>query len=144
MNVIVVGGGHVGSRLARLLLTAGNSVKVIERGGDGPQDRHSSHAQGLPPDVLVVGSGTDPAVLEAAGAGHADLVAAVTGSDEANLVVASLARVEFEVPQVVARVNDPENAWMFTPAMGVDVALDQADLLVRTALDRVGAGHTHS
>jgi trk system potassium uptake protein TrkA len=70
-------------------------------------------------------------VLERAGIRDADAVAAVTGDDEDNLVVATLARAEFAVRRVVARVNNPRNAWLFTPEMGVDAALDQGDLMAK-------------
>ena len=74
-----------------------------------------------------MGSGTDPVVLETSGIHQMDVVAAVTGKDEVNLVAASLARFEFNVPRVIARVNNPKNAWMFTDDMGVDAALNQAE-----------------
>ena len=126
-SVIIVGGGKVGTSLASLLLGEGHRIKVIEaRREEIP--RLQEH---LPPEVVVLGSGTDPAVLEAAGIRRTDVVAAVTGQDETNLVVTSLARFEFHVPRTVARVNNPKNAWMFTPIMGVDVALDQSDLMSR-------------
>lgn len=125
MKIIIVGGGKVGAALAARLIAARQQVKVIEaRPGQLPPLQHD-----LPEDVLVPGSGTDPGVLEAAGIRRADAVVAVTGADEINLVVASLARCEFDVPRTVARVNNPKNAWLFTPEMGVDVALDQTDLI---------------
>ena len=65
-------------------------------------------------------------MLEAAGLRGADVGAAVAGADEVNLGVSSLAHFEFNVPRVIARVNNPRNAWMFTPEMGVEVALNQA------------------
>lgn len=127
MNVIIVGGGKVGAALATRLIGAGHTVKVIEARPDHlVWLRHE-----LPPDALVHGSGTDPSVLEQAGIHGADAVVAATGADEANLVVVSLARSEFEVPRTIARVNHPKNAWLFTPEMGVDVALDQAELIAR-------------
>ena len=85
--------------------------------------------QDLPADVVIAGNGTDPAVLETAGIRQAHVVAAVTGTDETNLVVTSLARFAFHVPRTIARVHTPKNAWLFTPAMGVDVPLNQADVL---------------
>lgn len=57
---------------------------------------------------------------------------AVTGNDEVNLVVSMLAKMEYGVGRVVARVNNPANAWMFDASMGVDVAIDQADLITRS------------
>jgi trk system potassium uptake protein TrkA len=91
-------------------------------------------------EAVVVGNGTDPDVLEAVGIRQADVVAAVTGADETNLVVASLARFEFEVPRIIARVNNPKNAWMFIPEMGVDVALNQADLMAHLIAEEMSLG----
>jgi trk system potassium uptake protein TrkA len=134
MNVIVVGGGKVGSYLAALLLSAGHKVKLVEVSpGEMPTLRRD-----LPPGAILAGDGTDPAVLEAAGIRHANVVAAVTGADETNLVVTSLARFEFHVPRTIARVKNPRNAWMFTPEMGVDMALNQADLSALIAERRPG------
>ena len=125
MKVIIVGGGKVGTSLALLLLEKGYSVKVIE----AAREKISRLQQDLPADVVALGNGTDPVVLEAAGILGVDVVAATTGQDETNLVVTNLARFAFNVPRVVARVNNPKNAWMFTPMMGVDVAVNQADLM---------------
>jgi trk system potassium uptake protein TrkA len=125
MKVIIVGGGKVGTSLALLLLGKGYAVKVIE----AEKEKISRLQQDLPADVVALGNGTDPVVLEAAGILGADVVAATTGQDETNLVATNLARFAFNVPRVVARVNNPKNAWMFTPMMGVDVAVNQADLM---------------
>lgn len=70
----------------------------------------------------------------------ADVVAAVTGADETNLVATSLARFEFGVPRIIARVNNPRNAWLFTPEMGVDVALNQADLIAHLIAEEMSLG----
>jgi trk system potassium uptake protein TrkA len=75
-----------------------------------------------------------------AGIHKANVVAAVTGSDETNLAVCSLARMEFKVPRVIARVNNPKNAWLYTPEMGVDVALNQADLIARLIAEEMSLG----
>jgi trk system potassium uptake protein TrkA len=79
-------------------------------------------------------------VLESAGIRQANVVAAVTGDDETNLVVGSLARFEFGVQRVIARVNDPANAWIFTPKMGVDASLNQADLLAHLIAEEMSVG----
>jgi len=94
----------------------------------------------LPDGALVVGDGSDPAVLEAAGVKRAQVLAAVTAEDDANLVATSLARFEFNVPRVIARVNDPKNAWMFTAEMGVDVALNNADILSKLIAEEMSLG----
>jgi trk system potassium uptake protein TrkA len=136
MNVIVVGGGKVGIRLASLLLAEGDRVKLIEV----EQERLPRLQQDLPAEVVVIGNGTDPNVLEAAGIRRAQVIAAVTGGDETNLVVTSLARFEFGVPRVIARVNNPKNAWLFTTEMGVDVALNQADLMGHLIVEEMSLG----
>jgi trk system potassium uptake protein TrkA len=125
MKVIIVGGGKVGTSLALLLLEKGYAVKVIE----AAREKISRLQQDLPAKVVALGNGTDPVVLEAAGILGVDVVAATTGQDETNLVVTNLARFVFNVRRVVARVNNPKNAWMFTAMMGVDVAVNQADLM---------------
>jgi trk system potassium uptake protein TrkA len=94
----------------------------------------------LPEGVLIMGDGTDPSVLEAAGVRKADVVAAVSRADETNLVITSLARFEFQVPRIIARVNTPKNAWLFTPEMGVDVALNQADLMAHLIAEEMSLG----
>jgi trk system potassium uptake protein TrkA len=96
--------------------------------------------QDLPAEVVVIGNGTDPNLLEAAGIRQAQVVAAVTDEDETNLVVASLARFEFGIPRTIVRVNNPRNAWLFTPEMGVDVALNQADLMAHLIAEEMSLG----
>ena len=134
--VLVVGGGKVGSYLASLLVAEGHTVRLIE-GNRGEIPRLSRE---FPGGVLIVGEGTDPAVLEAAGIRKADVVAAVSRADETNLVITSLARFEFNVPRTIARVNTPKNAWLFTPEMGVDVALNQADLMAHLIAEEMTLG----
>lgn len=136
MNVIIVGGGKVGSYLASLLIKENHQVKVIEDN----REELEQLKRDLPADVLVQGSGTDPELLEVAGIHRADVVAAVTGEDENNLVVTNLARFEFNVPRVIGRVNNPKNAWLYTPEMGVDAALNQADLLGRMIAEEMSLG----
>ena len=94
----------------------------------------------IPAESILVGDGSSPQVLESAGVLKANVLAAVTGSDETNLVVTSLARFEFNVPRVIARLNNPKNAWLFTPEMGVDVALNQADILARLVAEEMSLG----
>lgn len=134
--VLVVGGGKVGSYLASLLIAEGHTVRLIE----GNRVEISRLSREFPDGVLIVGEGTNPAVLEAAGIRKADVVAAVSRADETNLVITSLARFEFNVPRTIARVNTPKNAWLFTPEMGVDVALNQADLMAHLIAEEMTLG----
>ena len=136
MFVIIVGGGKTGSHLAEMLLQAGHQVRVIE-------DRDSvldKLREELPAAMVVAGDGSSPSVLEAAGVREAKVLAAVTGEDETNLVISTLARFELNVPRVIARVNNPKNAWLFTGEMGVDVALNQADILAQLIAEEMSLG----
>lgn len=136
MKVLIVGGGEVGVYLASLLLAGGHEVTVIEiRKEEMPRLQFS-----LPLEVVVYGNGTDPSLLETAGIRQAQVVAAVTGADETNLVVTSLAKFVFAVPRTIARVHTPKHAWMFTSEMGVDVALNQADLLAHLIAEEMSLG----
>lgn len=125
MDIMIVGGGEVGSYLAALLLKEGHRVTVVEM----REGAMAALRETAPGARCVQGDGSDPGVLEAAGVRTMAMVAAVTGADATNLVITGLARFAFEVPRVVARINIPHNSWMFIPAMGVDIALNQADLL---------------
>ena len=136
MNVMIVGGGKVGTHLAKLLLAGGHDIKLIEVALAEAERLRAD----LPAHCLAIGSGTDPAVLEAAGVREADVLAAVTGLDEMNLVACSLARFEFDVPRTIARVNHSKNAWMYTAEMGVDVALNQADLMAHLIAEEMSVG----
>jgi len=136
MFVIIVGGGNTGSYLARLLHSDGHTVKIIE---SRPNLLEKLKGE-IPADAIIAGDGSSPHVLEQAGVLKANVLAAVTGSDETNLVITSLARFEFRVPRIIGRVNNPKNAWLFTRDMGVDVALNQADILARLVAEEMSLG----
>ena len=136
MNVLIVGGGKTGAYLALQLLEQGHIVRVIE---ERPLviDRLK---EDIPSDAIIVGDGSSPAVLEKAGIEQVQVLAAVTGEDETNLVITSLGRFEYHVPRTIARVNNPKNAWLFTAEMGVDVALDQTDILAKLIAEEMSLG----
>jgi len=136
MYVIVVGGGNTGSSLTKLLLDAGQSVCVIE---ERPSVIEKLQLE-LPPESIIEGDGSSPTVLEKAKISRANVLASVTGSDETNLVVTSLARFEFNVPRVIARVNNPKNSWLFNSEMGVDVFLNQAEILAQLVAEEMSLG----
>ena len=135
-NVLIVGGGRIGGYVGSLLRDGGHDVHLIEA---DPRRADRLRAE-LAPDLVVIGSGTDPDVLEAAGARRADSIVAVTERDETNLVVTSLARFEFAVPRTIARINNPANAWLYTAEMGVDVALNQADIIGHLVAEEMSLG----
>lgn len=136
MKVLIVGGGKVGSHLATLLLAGQHQVVMIEQRAEVVTRLQHE----LPRARLHLGSGTDPLLLEAVGIQQTDVVAAVTGQDETNLVIGTLARFAFNAPRVIARVNNPKNAWIFTPQMGVDVALNQADVMAHLIAEEMSVG----
>ncbi len=136
MFVIVVGGGNTGSQLAKILLEAGHKVRVVE---ERPAVLEKL-AKEIPAEAIITGDGSSPDILEKAGIHEAQVLAAVTGSDETNLVITSLARFEFNVKRVIARLNNSKNAWLFTPEMGVDVSLNQAEILARLSAEEMSLG----
>ncbi|MGE0679375.1 MAG: TrkA family potassium uptake protein [Candidatus Binatia bacterium] len=136
-NVLIVGGGEVGTYLARLLVANKQQVKILEvRPEELPRLRRD-----VPADIVTIGDGADPAVLEAADVRHVQVVAAVTGTDATNLVVTSLARFEFQVPRTIARVHTPKHAWLFTPELGVDMMINQADLMAHLIAEEMVLGN---
>jgi trk system potassium uptake protein TrkA len=136
MFVIVVGGGNTGSQLAKFLLEAGHQVRVIDE-RPGVLEKLANE---IPQEIIINGDGSSPTVLEKAGIQKAQVLAAVTGSDETNLVITSLGKFEFNVPRVIARINNSKNAWLFTPEMGVDVALNQAEILAKLTAEEMSIG----
>jgi trk system potassium uptake protein TrkA len=136
MFVIVVGGGNTGSQLAKFLIDAGHTVRVVD---ERPLVLEKL-AREIPAECIVDGDGSSPAVLEKAGIHKAQVLAAVTGSDETNLVITSLGKFEFNVKRVIARINNSKNAWLFTPEMGVDVSLNQAEILSRLTAEEMSLG----
>lgn len=140
MQVIIVGGGKTGRYLANRLATDGTSVTLIEQRADVVETVKRSCA-GV---TALAGNASDPAVLERAGIRMADVLVAVTGRDETNLVVSMLAKLEFSVARVVARVNNPSNEWMFVPGNGVDVGVSQAELIARFLIEGIDASDVYT
>lgn len=136
MYVLIFGGGRTGSHLAASLAAEGHEVRVIE---NRPTALANLHRE-LPTEMIYEGDGTDPQVLEAVNVRRANVLVAVSSEDADNLVAASLARHEYGVPRVIGRVNNPRNAWLFTPDFGVDVALDQADIISKLLEEEMSLG----
>jgi len=135
-EVLIVGGGRIGSYLCGLLGEGGHHVHLVEIDAAGVARLRRLH----PPEIVVHGDGTDPDVLEAVGAHRTDTVVTVTDRDETNLVVASMAKFAFGVPRTIGRVNNPKNAWLYTDEMGVDVALNQADIIAHLVAEEMSLG----
>src|ERR687898_1194129 len=124
MYIIVVGGGQVGYYLTKTLLSEGYEVLLIER---QPQkvEVFSEHFG----SVVVAGDGAEASTLAAAGAARANVVIAVTGEDEDNLVICQVAKHKFHVERTIARVNNPKNEQLFR-MLGIDVTVSQTNLIL--------------
>ena len=123
MYVIVVGGGKVGYYLAKALRSAGQEVTLIEK-----LQRRFDLLQEEFGDVAFLGDGCEVRTLEQAGAARADLVAAVTGDDEDNLVICQMAKRKFQVKRVIARINNPKNEVTFQ-MLGIDETVSSTKLI---------------
>lgn len=136
MFVLIAGGGRTGARLANLLLNQNYKVRLVE---NRPELLGRLH-QELPTEVIYEGNPVDPYVLEAAGVRDVHAVAAVTSNDSANLVICYLSKKQFDVPRTVARVNNPNNAWLFNEKFNVDVALNSADVFAHLIQEEMSLG----
>jgi len=124
MRIIVIGGAGLPEQVAVALRQAGDEVTVIET---DPGREAALAKAGL---RSVRGNAAVPSTLEAAGALRADVLVACTRSDEDNLVVSLLAKRRFDVPRVVARVNDPANEELFNRSWGVDAVVSPSTALI--------------
>ena len=135
MNVLIVGAGKSGTYLAEKL-RANHKVTMVES-----RPERAEYVAARMPDVRVLrGDGCEPTMLDRAGAASADLVAALTGDDEDNLVVSFLSKTTHQVPMVFARTNHPKNEWLFTKTWGVDVAISTASVIYSLIEKEVSLG----
>jgi trk system potassium uptake protein len=135
MKVAIAGAGNVGCSIASDLSDAGHDVLLIEQDPDLVAKLRPSL------DVtLFEGDACEVATLHRAGIADADVVVAATGDDEDNLVVSLLAKQEFAVPRVVARVNHPKNLWLFNETWGVDISVSTPHLLTALVEEAVSVG----
>ena len=138
MRVVIAGGGNVGTFIASELVAAGHDVTVVEVDPDRVRQAERS---GDPPGVSWLNADAcEVSEFSRADVGSADVVAAVTGDDEDNLVISLLAKQEFAVPRVVARINNPKNEWMFNEMWGVDVSVSTPHLLTALVEEAVTVG----
>jgi trk system potassium uptake protein TrkA len=136
MRVVVTGGGAIGRHLAADLAERQHAVTLIE------QDKATVDGlrQEIPAVQVILGDACEPWVLEGAELTLADVVVAATGDDEDNLVTSLLAKQEFGVPRVLARVNHPRNEWLFTEQWGVDQAVSPPHILTAMVEEAVTTG----
>lgn len=135
MKVAIAGAGNVGVSVAQDLCAAGHDVLLIENDVD--------LVAKLRPTMRCIwfeGDACEVSTLSAAGLADVDVVVAATGDDEDNLVVSLLAKQEFAVPRVIARVNHPKNLWLFNETWGVDVAVSTPHLMTALVEEAVSVG----
>jgi trk system potassium uptake protein TrkA len=136
MFVLIAGGGRTGARLASLLINQNYKVRLVENRRNLLGLLH----QELPTEVIYEGNPVDPSILDAAGIREVHAVAAVTSDDSTNLAICFLSKAMFEVPRTIARVNNPNNAWLFNEKFDVDVALNSADVLAHLIEEEMSLG----
>ncbi len=134
MKITVVGAGSVGISIAREFLAREHDVTIVD---SSPGAIHISE---LPQATWVLADAASPAALEEARAREADALVAATGDDKVNLVVSLLAKTEFAVPKVVARVNDAGNEWMFNESWGVDIPASTPRVMAALVEEAISTG----
>jgi trk system potassium uptake protein TrkA len=134
MRVVIAGAGNVGRSIASELLGNGHEVLLIEKEQKALKEATVPGAQWLLADACEVSQ------LEKANLDDCQVVVAASGDDKVNLVVSLLAKTEFGVPRVVARVNHPKNEWLFNEGWGVDVSVSTPRMLTALVEEAVTVG----
>ncbi|MBU1124619.1 MAG: NAD-binding protein [Candidatus Omnitrophica bacterium] len=131
MHILIIGAGKVGYFLAKRLLAGEHVVSIVDK----DKDICEEIAKDL--DLLVInGDGCDPHILQEAGIERAQVVAAVTGEDEDNLIICQVAKERFNIRRTVGRVNNPDNERTFTE-LGIDVPVDATKIIAKIIEEEV-------
>jgi len=124
MYIIIVGGGRVGYYLAKALLDEGHEVLIIEKNANLCEIINEEMG-----NVCVRGDGCEATTLAEVGTGRADMLVAVTGDDEDNLVACQVAKHKFNVPRTIARIRNPQNEPIFKK-LGIDVTVSTTNIIL--------------
>jgi len=135
LRIGIAGAGNVGRSVAQELLDAGHKVLLIER------QRRNFEPHKVPEADWLNADACEMSALQEAGVQTCDVLIAATGDDKANLVVGLLAKSEFGVPRVVARINDVRNEWLFGQSWGIDVAVSTPGAMVAGIEGAIDIGH---
>ncbi|HEX2048057.1 MAG TPA: NAD-binding protein [Acidimicrobiales bacterium] len=135
MRAAIAGGGNVGTHIANDLAEAGHEVLLLEQDPD-----IAARLRVVDGVEVMVADACEPSLLGEAGLETYDVMVAVTGDDEDNLVISLLAKQVFAVTRVVARVNHPNNQWLFNETWGVDIAVSTPHLLTALVEEAVSVG----
>lgn len=131
MYILIIGAGKVGYFLAKRLCQGKHTVSIVDK------DRLVCEEAAKELEALVVnGDGCDPKILEEAGIQRADVLAAVTGDDEDNLIICQLAKEKFNLQRTVGRVNNPDNEHTFSE-LGIDVPVDSTKIIAKIIEEEV-------
>jgi trk system potassium uptake protein len=134
VRVAIAGAGNVGRSIALELLGNGHQVLLVER------EPRAMKVDTVPSAEWLLADACELETLVQAGIQTCDVVVAATGDDKVNLVVSLLAKTEFGVDRVVARVNHPKNEWLFNESWGVDVSVSSPRLLAAVVEEAVSVG----
>ena len=124
MYIIIIGGGRVGYYLSRALIEEGHEVLIIEKNATFCEIINEEMGS-----ICLHGDGCEAATLDDVGTSRADMLVAVTGDDEDNLVACQVAKDKFNVPRTVARIRNPQNKAIFKK-LGVDVTVSTTDIIL--------------
>jgi len=134
MKIAIAGAGNVGRSIARELIGNGHHILLIDRDPKALKIESVPNAEWLMADVCEISS-LDNAKLDTC-----QVLIAATGDDKVNLVASLLAKTEYGVPRVVARVNHPKNEWMFDSSWGVDVSVSTPRIISAIVEEAVSVG----
>lgn len=134
MRVAIAGAGNVGRSIARELLDNGHEVLLIDK------DQRAIKSTSVPDAEWLLQDACELTSLEEAAIDRCQVVIAASGDDKVNLVVSLLAKTEFGVPRVVARVNHPKNEWLFNESWGVDVSVSTPRIMSALVEEAVSVG----
>ncbi len=134
MYIIIVGGGDLGLSLTRLLQEEGHEVVLVEK--DPARYAKLSDEMG---EAVIMGDGAELGTLLDMGANRADVLVAVTGTDQDNLVICQLAKLIYLIPRTIAKVNDPRNEELFS-SLGVDATVSSTKIIASLIEEKIDAG----
>ena len=134
MKVAIIGAGNVGRAIARELIGNGHHILLVDR------DPKALKMDSVPTAEWLLADGCEITSLDNAKLDQCQVLIAATGDDKVNLVASLLAKTEYGVPRVVARVNHPKNEWLFDSSWGVDVAVSTPRIIAAIVEEAVSVG----
>lgn len=134
MRVAIAGAGNVGRSIARELIGNGHHVMLIDR------DPKAMKLESVPEAEWVMADACEIASMDNAKLDQCQVLVAATGDDKVNLVASLLAKTEYGVPRVVARINHPKNEWLFDSSWGIDVAVSTPRIIAALVEEAVSVG----